>query len=74
MIFYNINRIFKRNNNPNFFIWSNDFTNFDKIINKLDINNFELIKKMILLMIFIFSNLLNTLLSVLLPTIGGELG
>ena len=34
----------KEINNPNFFIWSNDFTNFDKITNKLDINNFELIK------------------------------
>ena len=34
----------KKINNPKFFIWSNDFTDFDKITNKLDIKDFELIK------------------------------
>lgn len=36
---------FKKNiSDPKFFIWSNDFTNFDDITNKLNIDNFELIK------------------------------
>ena len=34
----------KKINDPKFFIWSNDFTDFDNITNKLNINNFELIK------------------------------
>ena len=34
----------KKINDPKFFIWSNDFTDFDNITNKLNIKNFELIK------------------------------
>ena len=35
---------FKNNlSNPTFFIWSNDFTNFDEILNKLKITNYELV-------------------------------
>ena len=34
----------KKINDPKFFIWSNDFTDFDSITNKLNIKNFELIK------------------------------
>ena len=47
-ILHYINRstefIKKKINDPKFFIWSNDFTDFDNITNKLNIKNFELIK------------------------------
>ena len=34
----------KKINDPKYFIWSNDFSDFDNITNKLNIKNFELIK------------------------------
>ncbi len=38
-----IKYIIKNVQDPQFFIWSNDFTNFDEITNKLDLKNYVLI-------------------------------
>ena len=39
-----INFINKNVKNPKYFIWSNDFTNFEEISNKLNVDDFELVK------------------------------
>ena len=39
-----INYINKNVKNPKYFIWSNDFTNFEEISNKLNVDDFKLVK------------------------------
>ena len=39
-----VNYINNKINNPHYFIWSNDFENFDHIIKKINIKNYEFVK------------------------------